>query len=246
MEITVIASGSNGNCYLVENKESSVIIDAGKSVREIEFRLNKVGKNLENLDGVVLSHSHIDHFLSVGAISRKYKVPVYMANEVYEECNGRIGNTNIKKFSVENSFKIKSMEIKPIRTSHDVFSCGFVIGKLGIFTDTGIVTPEILKAITNLNSVLIESNHDIDMLLNGHYPAFLKQRILSEKGHLSNIDASLCIQNEGKNLNLALLGHLSENNNTPNKAKETFETLVKRKIENHILSRDKESGCWKL
>jgi phosphoribosyl 1,2-cyclic phosphodiesterase len=245
MQISVIASGSNGNCYFIEDKDTSLLIDAGKSLREIESRLNNLGKNLENLNGIILTHSHIDHYLSIGPIARKYNIPLYITKETYEETKDKIGAVQTKNFTLKSPFKINNLEIKPIQTSHDVPSCGFVIKNFGIFTDTGIITPQMQEVLPKLNGLLLESNHDIDMLINGSYPAFLKQRILSNKGHLSNIDASSFIQ-KNKNLNFALLAHLSANNNTPEKAKTTFETLVKNKIESAVLSRDKESGTWEL
>jgi phosphoribosyl 1,2-cyclic phosphodiesterase len=246
MEISVIASGSNGNSCLIENKDDSILIDAGKSCREIEYRLSKMGKSLESLNGIILSHSHSDHSSAVGVISRKYNVPVYSTKDVYEESVNRIGKVNIKHFIKNSEFRIGETKIKPINTSHDVPSCGFVVGKFGLFTDTGIITDELNKILPKLQGVLIESNHDIDMLLNGPYPAFLKQRILSDYGHLSNISASQFIQKKGDNLNFALLGHLSGNNNTLEKAKITFESLVKKKIDHPVLSRDKGSGIWDL
>ncbi len=246
MEISVIASGSNGNCCLVEDKDSSILIDAGKSMREIDFRMSNLGKNLENVDGIVLTHSHSDHLRGIGPISRKYNLPVYVAKEVYDLCNGGLGRVNLKHFPLNSRFKIKNIEIKPINTSHDVPSCGFVIGKFGLFTDTGIVTDQMNCAIKKLKGVLIESNHDIDMVINGSYPAFLKQRILSDKGHLSNIHASSFVHEKGRNLSWALLGHLSANNNSVDKAKGCFESIVKRKLDYSVLSRDKESDSWVL
>ena len=171
MEVSVIASGSNGNCCLVENKGSSILIDAGKSCREIEYRMNKLGKSLENVDGILLSHSHIDHFQGIGPISRKYNVPVYTTKDTYELCKDRIGEIKVKNFGLNKSFKVAGMEIKPIKTCHDVPSCGFVVGKFGLFTDTGHITKQMEAAIGKLNGVLLESNHDIDMLINGSYPA---------------------------------------------------------------------------
>lgn len=246
MEISIIASGSNGNSCLVENNNSSVLIDAGKSCKEIEYRMSKLGKNLENVDGILLTHSHIDHFIGVGPISRKYNIPVYLTKEVYNLSKHKIGEVEKKHFSINSSFKVKNLEIKPIITSHDVPSCGFAIQKFGIFTDTGIITPEMGNCMDGLKGVLLESNHDIDMLINGSYPEFLKQRIFSDNGHLSNINASDFIRKYGKNLSWALLAHLSAKNNTPEKAKATFETIVNRKIDFSVLSRDKESGSWNL
>lgn len=244
MEISVIASGSNGNCCLVEDKDTSVLIDAGKSGREIEKRMNSLGKTLENVDGCIITHAHVDHIQGAGVISRRYDVPLYINKQVYSECSNKLGKANIKLF--ENEFKVKNLEIKPILTCHNVTSSGFIVGKFGLFTDTGIVTPQMNDAMKKLNAVLLESNHDIDMLKNGHYPVFLKNWILSEIGHLSNESASSLIEKQGKNLSLALLGHLSGNNNTPQLAMDTFESLVKRKIECSVCSRDKESGSWQI
>lgn len=247
MEITVIASGSNGNCCLIEDRKNSILIDAGKSAREIDSRMDSLGKSLENVDAIIITHSHHDHISGAGIIARMHGIPLYMSKETFSEANGKIGDVDkIKHFTQSRGFKIGSMEIRPIQTSHNVSSCGFVIGnsEFGIFTDTGIVTRQMRDALPKLKGVLLESNHDIDMLINGHYPAYLKRWILSDEGHLSNVHASEFIQKKGNNLNLVLLGHLSGNNNTPQIAKKTFETLVKRKIDYDVCSRDKASGKW--
>lgn len=246
MEISVIASGSNGNCCLVEENGVSVLIDAGKSGSEIEARMKKLGKSLESVNGIIITHEHHDHISGAGVLSRKFGIPLYLTQEVYSEAKFRIGNAESKVFSINKGFKVKDLSIKPIITSHNVSSCGFVIGKFGFFTDTGVVTKQMEKVIPKLNAILLESNHDIDMLINGPYPAFLKKWILSDEGHLSNYNAGSVIQEKGNNLSLALLGHLSGNNNTPNVVRETFECLVKRKIDFNVCSRDKESGSWEI
>jgi len=242
MEISVIASGSNGNCCLIEDKSTSILVDSGKSGREIAYRMEKLGKSLNNINAVILSHAHHDHIAGAGVLSRRYDIPLYMTKKVYSKAKYKLGNIKRKLFSKE--FKIGTLRIKPIPTSHNVSSCGFVINKFGIFTDTGVVTKQMKLAVPKLSTMLIESNHDIDMVLNGSYPAFLKNWILSDKGHLSNIHASSLIQDKGKNLSLVLLGHLSGNNNTPEVASNTFETLVKRKVEYAVCSRDRLSGKW--
>ncbi|MBW2976664.1 MBL fold metallo-hydrolase [Candidatus Woesearchaeota archaeon] len=246
MEISVIASGSNGNCCLIENNGSAILVDAGKSGREIAHRMERLGKSLEKVDAVILTHSHHDHIAGAGVVSRRYNIPLYISKDSYSEAKFSLGGVKRKDFSLNNPFRIGSLRIKAIPTSHNVSSCGFVINKLGIFTDTGIVTKQMESEIPKLNSVLLESNHDVDMLINGHYPDFLKQWILSKQGHLSNADASSVIQRRGKGLSLALLGHLSGNNNTPEIAAGTFESLVKRKMEYAVCSRDMESGSWRL
>jgi phosphoribosyl 1,2-cyclic phosphodiesterase len=246
MELSVLASGSNGNCCLVEDSKISVLIDAGKSCKEIEARSQKLGKSLENLNALLLTHGHQDHISGVGILARKYNIPVYLSHETFAEFGYKLGNCTTKLFDVDKSFRIDNLEIRPIRTSHNVSSCGFALKNFGLFTDTGIITQQMAEIMPKLKCVLLESNHDIDMLVNGTYPAFLKQWILSDKGHLSNIDASSLIQSKGENLGLALLGHLSENNNTVEMAKKTFETIVKKKIEYEVCSRHEETGCWQI
>jgi len=242
MEISVIASGSNGNCCLVEDKDVSVLIDAGKSGSEIETRMRRLGKSLEDVDGIVITHGHNDHISSAGVLSRRFGIPVYMTKEVYS--GARLGRFESRIFS--GDFKVNGLKVKPVVTSHNVSSCGFVVGKFGYFTDTGRITKQMKKVIPGLNSILLESNHDVGMVHNGHYPAFLKKWILSDEGHLSNDNASSIIQEKGKNLSFVLLGHLSGNHNTSDIASETFNTFVKRKIDFSVCSRDKESGSWKL
>jgi len=242
MEISVIASGSNGNCCLVEDQGVSILIDAGKSGSEIETRMDKLGKSMEDVDGILITHGHSDHISGSGVLSRRFGIPVFMSQEVYS--SAKLGKFESKIFC--GDFKVGKLNVKPILTSHNVNSCGFVVGKFGYFTDTGMVTDQMKKVIPDLSSILLESNHDVDMVHNGHYPAFLKKWILSDEGHLSNDIASSMIQENGKNLSFVLLGHLSENHNTPDIASDTFNTLVKRKIDFSVCSRDKESGSWKI
>ncbi|PIN87291.1 hypothetical protein COV19_00205 [Candidatus Woesearchaeota archaeon CG10_big_fil_rev_8_21_14_0_10_44_13] len=244
MEISVIASGSNGNCCLVEEKDVSILIDAGKSCREIEKRMNSMGKSLENVNALLITHSHYDHCSSVGIVSKRYGLPIYLMKDVHSLIDDKVSEAEKRFISPGKSFTVKGVEIRPVATSHNVPSCGFVIGGFGLFTDTGIVTREMEAMFPKLRCALLESNHDIDMLINGAYPAFLKQLILSDRGHLSNVHASKFIQEKGQNLSHVLLGHLSGNNNTPKAARAAFETLVKRKIDCHICSRESISGSW--
>jgi len=237
MEISVLASGSNGNSTLVEKDGVSVLLDAGKSCKELTRRLEVLGKDVSQIDAVVVSHEHSDHIRGIDVLSRKHNLPVYTACGEFP---------NFKPFSIGDTLNIKGMEIQTIPVSHDVPACGFVIGKFGLFTDTGIVTNEMQKQLPNLNAVLLEANHDVDMLLAGPYPPMLKQRVLSDKGHLSNFDSSHFLQDKGNNISLAILGHLSGYNNSNEKVIETHETFVKRKMETVVASRDDVTGSFKL
>jgi phosphoribosyl 1,2-cyclic phosphodiesterase len=246
MEISVIASGSNGNCCLVEENGVSLLIDAGKSGREIEARLNRLGKSLENIHAIILTHAHSDHVRGAGVIARRYNIPIYIMQKTHSDCSGVIGQAQTHYFSRYHPFKVNDLRIQPVPTCHDVDSCGFVINRFGLFTDTGIVTKQMSEVMPHLRGVLLESNHDIDMLISGPYPHYLKKWILSDKGHLSNIHASQLVEDRGKELSLVLLGHLSAVNNTPERAEITFERLVRRKIEYAICSRERETGCFDL
>ncbi len=243
MEISILASGSNGNSCLVETGSCSVLIDAGKSAREIEKRMNKLGKSLSCVDALLVTHSHTDHTRGIDVISRKYDIPVYCSRDVAGMLC--LKTNNIKCFSLDRSLKIKSQHIIPVQTSHDVPSCGFVIGKFGVFTDTGIITGQMKKAVEKLNAVLIESNYDYDMLLNGPYPYFLKHRIMSELGHLSNIDAAEFIKSYGKSLTTVFLGHLSATNNSVESVKATYEAIAKQP-EYFVCSREDVTGSFSI
>ena len=243
MELTVIASGSNGNCYLVQENGTSVLIDAGLGFHETARRIAAVGKDIRQVDAIVLSHAHADHYLGIGPIARSLNIPVYATKEVYSGCKERLGRTEMRHF--DGCFRIDGMEITPVETSHDVPAFGFVVGRLGIFTDTGRVTSGMKEAIGDLDVIVLESNYDEEMLINGPYPAYLKERISSEHGHLSNDDASDFISRYGSHLSLVLLAHLSEKNNTIARVKETFENLNEG-CNYVICSRYRETGTYRI
>jgi len=223
MELSVIASGSNGNCYLLEENGASVLFDAGLSLHETAQRFAALGKDIRQVSGIVLSHAHSDHYEGIGPLARNLDIPVYADREVYKSCRERLGKVEIRHF--QGCFQINGMKITPVETSHDVASFGFVVGHLGIFTDTGRATGGMKEAMGELNVVVLESNYDEEMLFCGPYPAHLKARIASDRGHLSNDDASDFISRYGTHLSLVLLAHLSAKNNTVAKVQEAFENL---------------------
>jgi len=223
MELSIIASGSNGNCCLLQSAGGSVLFDAGKSFSETARRLAVLGKDIRKVDGIVLSHAHGDHYQGIGPIARRLHIPVYIRKEVYAACRRRLGPVDVCHF--EGGFRVGDMEITPVETSHDVTSCGFVVGRFGIFTDTGCVTSQMKEVIRDLDAVLLESNYDEEMLMNGPYPLALKERIASDRGHLSNEDASDFIRRYGDHLSQVFLAHLSETNNSAEKVMETFESF---------------------
>jgi len=243
MELSIIASGSNGNCYLLQSAGVSVLFDAGKSFSETARRMAALGKDIQAVDGIVLSHAHGDHYQGIGPIARRLHIPVYVREDVYAVCRQRLGPVEVCHF--ENGFRIGNMEITPVETSHDVTSCGFVIGRFGIFTDTGCVTSQMKEVIRDLDAVLLESNYDEEMLMAGPYPVVLKERITSDRGHLSNEDASDFIRRYGDHLSQVFLAHLSETNNSADKVKETFEYFNEERP-CVVCSRYRQTGTFRI
>ena len=243
MELSIIASGSNGNCYLLQSAGASVLFDAGKSFSETANRMAVLGKDIRQVDGIVLSHAHWDHYQGIGPIARRLHIPVYARKEVYAACRRGLGSVDVRHF--EDEFIIGNMEITPVETSHDVASCGFVVGRFGIFTDTGCVTYRMREVVRDLDAVLLESNYDEEMLMAGPYPVSLKERIASDWGHLSNEDAGDFIRRYGDHLSQVFLAHLSETNNSADKVRETFECFNEDRPY-VVCSRYRQTGTFRI
>lgn len=210
MKVTVIASGSKGNTTLIETKNKNILIDAGITANEIKKRLKKDVK----IDLLFITHAHIDHIKGLKSIVKEYNPSVYSRNDEVIEKN----ICNINYFN--EPYKLEDLEISFFNLSHDSDCIGLNIKEndkeLVYITDTGYINKKILTSIVNKDMYIIESNHDVKMLMNGKYPFFLQQRILSDKGHLSNKDCSRYLSNIiGNKTKCVILAHLSEENNTP-------------------------------
>lgn len=213
-------STSKGNCTLLVSQGRGLLIDCGVSRASIIKALGEIGFSLDAIDGLLLTHEHSDHIKALPMLVQKDHIPVYAGK-------GTLDAIEVDGTDHQNQpFEIGPFRITPIPTSHDVADpCGYRIdveGKaLAIVTDTGKVTPQMQQALGGCRLIMLESNYDPDLLENGDYPAALKQRIRSPKGHLSNNDcaallALFALQGEMKT---AVLAHLSDNNNTPLTAK---------------------------
>lgn len=232
-------SGSSGNSVFVASKDGSVLIDAGLPGKSIEKAMADIGKNPNDIDGIFITHEHIDHVKGVGVLSRRYNIPIY-ANELtwsgMEKTIGKIKEENIKIID-KDSINIKDMSICSYRIPHDAADpMGYSIycgkNKVSIATDLGYFSKEVEEGIKNSNVILLESNHDEQMLKFGPYPYTLKRRILSDVGHLSNHDCGKAIVNMIKyNCKKVILGHLSKTNNYPELA---YETVVSVLRENEV------------
>jgi phosphoribosyl 1,2-cyclic phosphodiesterase len=228
MRCTVLASGSKGNSVVLEGDAGSILIDAGLSAKETLLRMARAGIDPEHLLAILVTHEHGDHIRGLDVLSRKRELPVYATEGTLADfLNHR--RTSVKPLEsrvcrYHEQFTIGDFLVEPFATSHDAAEpCGFIITegdcRLGYCTDTGILTPRMLELLRPCDAIVLESNHCPDMLQNGPYPESLKRRIRSKRGHLSNPAAAACLQDFGKDVPEVILAHLSEMNNTPEKAK---------------------------
>lgn len=237
MELFSIASGSSGNCICVGNDDNHVMIDAGISGKRIEAGMNAMDLKTSDMDGILVTHEHADHISGLGVIARRYGLPIYATKGTMDAVlsNPQVGKIDPSLFHVicpDTDFIIGTLTVHPIRVSHDAADpVAYVISdgrkKIGVITDLGCYDDYIIDNIRDLNAVLLESNHDVNMLEVGSYPYPLKQRILSDRGHLSN---DLAGQLLGTILNddmeHVMLGHLSQENNYADLAYETVRLEV--------------------
>ena len=232
MQIHILASGSTGNAVFVQMGATKILIDAGISNRRIEKGLAELGVNISELAGILITHEHNDHINGLDVMVRKYKIPVYTRGRTWERigCAANLPIECIKQ--IEDHFTVGETEIEPFSISHDAADpVGFCLyhqqKKIVIATDLGMVTPVIEKALTGADLMVLESNHDIDMLNNGPYPQFLKQRIRSSKGHLSNWQAAQVLARiPHKTGTRVMLAHLSQHNNHPALAEKTVRSVL--------------------
>jgi phosphoribosyl 1,2-cyclic phosphodiesterase len=231
-KICPLASGSKGNSVFVSTPKTAVLVDAGLSGVEIERRLAIVGQTPEQLSGIIITHEHTDHVQGAGILSRRFNIPVYITPQTFGACKnlGRVDLLNF--FECGTPFFIGELEIAPFSISHDAkdpagLTLSFETKKIGIATDLGHATVLVKQHLKDCTALYIESNHDPEMLINGSYPWFLKQRVKSRTGHLSNMDtrellAEILDQDLACDFKPALehviLAHLSEENNCPRKA----------------------------
>lgn len=221
----MLSSGSKGNSIYISDGDTSVLIDAGLSGIEIERRMKTKGLSPEDLDAIVVSHEHADHIHGVGVLSRRFALPVYLSRKTYKAALPFLGKIEeIRTFECGLDFAVNDISFHPFSVSHDAEdTSGFTVSKngakIGIATDLGIATAMVKEHLKNCSALVIEANHDPEMLANGPYPWPLKQRIKSRAGHLSNEESrSLLREIQHENLEHVILSHISETNNTPEKA----------------------------
>jgi len=229
IEICAIASGSNGNCYYVGNENTAILVDAGISGKQILIRMEQKNLNPNKVKAIFISHEHNDHFRCVKALSKKTGAPVYLTSQTLESSWKRHRPKDIILFKPGEIVAIDDISVHTFLKMHDAIEpCSFRIEhnglSIGVFTDIGEPCENVINHLNKCQALFLESNYDEEMLWAGSYPYFLKKRITSEYGHLSNIQAKkLLKEHQNPALQIVLLSHLSQENNRPEIALSTFD-----------------------
>ncbi len=237
LKFCVLASGSSGNCSLVATSRTRLLIDAGLGVRDLIQRLISTGESLDSLDAILITHEHSDHVSGLCRLLRKLKrrIPVYVSTRTAPVINWEMCNPAVERFQAGSSFTIGDIEIDSFTIPHDAIDpVGFTFHaegvKIGIATDLGYLPDSVKYHLRRTDVLLLESNHDVEMLKVGPYPWSIKQRVMGRNGHLSNDVVSDFIANEFASTTAALiLGHLSEHNNHPEIARMCAASALERR-----------------
>lgn len=234
MHFATLASGSSGNAIVVGEGSRNFLVDCGITVKKLLTNLEMLDISLTHLEGIIITHEHVDHIKGVGALARKLKIPVYATQGIWEEMDAKVGTLKPEqKVIINRHTLLAGMDIKLIATSHDSRESYGVKVKgtkfaLGIATDSGIVTEEMHRNLQGCDAYVVEANHDVDKLWLGTYPPFLKKRIISNKGHMSNVQLAEALREWlTENTQKVVLAHLSAENNTPQLALTTVLKILR-------------------
>lgn len=246
---TSINSGSNGNCYYIGNENEAVLVDVGLTCKEVEKRMSRLGLSIEKVKAIFISHEHTDHIKGLAVLAKKYKLPVYISVATLKSSKLLLDEQNTFGLSHTQNIQIGSLRITAFSKFHDAadpysftIECNKV--RVGVFTDIGSVCDRLISQFKRCHAAFLESNYCANMLANGQYPYFLKRRITSGYGHLSNAQAlDLFLNHRPDYMTHLLLSHLSKDNNDPILVEEMFnkvagDTLIK------IASRDQETEVY--
>ena len=231
LKFASLGSGSRGNATLIQAGGTCLLLDNGFSLCELELRLARLGCHPDDIDAVLVTHEHGDHTKGIGPLARKYRMPVWMTHGTWR--NTPCGDVpELRLFGVHApSFVIGDIEVTPFAVPHDArepaqFTFSYQRMKLGILTDAGSFTPHVVAAICDVDALLLECNHDLQMLRDGPYPPRLQKRVGGNYGHLSNDQAAqLLSQIDHGRLQHLVAGHLSEKNNSPDLVRQSLESV---------------------
>lgn len=231
MKCCVLASGSKGNCTYIEYNNTKILIDLGTTSLYTEKKLKDIDVDPTDIKAILITHTHVDHINGLKVFIKKYNPKIYLSEIMHKELKKDITLTNYEY--IDGDFTIDDLKINVIKTSHDTEdSNGYIVessdSSIVYITDTGYINQKNYKKLINKNVYIFESNHDVEMLMNGRYPYNIKQRILGDKGHLSNKDAGYYLSKLiGDNTKQVILAHLSHDNNTDDIALKTVKEELK-------------------
>ena len=256
MKLSIFASGSSGNCLLLSSGDNHILIDAGISMRRIEAGLRDSDLTFHDVFGVLITHEHSDHISGLKMLCKHHGLPVYAPHTIANRLRGMLPELEpcLRIIRVGEAFALAGFKVTAFHTPHDTDeSVGYRVEGGGCFamaTDMGHVTDEVRNALTGADTVLIEANHDVEMLLSGSYPYPLKRRILSDNGHLSNeASADTIVRLARGGMREFILGHLSKENNTPDLAAVTVRAALQAagfgsEVRVTVARRDRPTGTF--
>lgn len=251
LTITSLNSGSNGNCYYIGNENEAILVDAGISCRETEKRMSRLGLSMQKVKAIFISHEHSDHIRGINVLAKKHQIPVYITPNTLTSSRLNLSHCPVIYFKAYESIKIGDLIITGFPKLHDASDPhSFVISycdiKVGVFTDIGFACKHVINHFKQCNAAFLEANYDEELLENGNYPYFLKNRIRGGNGHLSNTQALELFKDHRPDfMSHLLLGHLSKNNNCPIRVQELFNEHANG-IEVVIASRFEETPLYTI
>lgn len=235
--VSILSSGSSGNSIYVETSNGAFLIDAGITGKKLKERLCMIGRSPENIKSIFVTHEHRDHVAGVGVLARKYQIPVYANANTWKAMKSIVGDISSNlcfEFPTGSKYGFGEVEIESYAVSHDACEPMFFVvrskgKKIAILTDTGYVSEKMKETVKNADLLILECNHDIELLRVGGYPWHLQQRILSDFGHMSNEDAARVMCDIiGKNTQRIYMAHLSNDNNYQELARTTVEEILEK------------------
>lgn len=238
LQFSVLASGSTGNAVYVETDEHALLVDVGLSGKQMERLFMQIGRDIQNLSGILVTHEHSDHIKGLGVLARKYKIPVFANEKTWRAMEREIGDIDLEQkftFEIGETKSFGSLEIESFGVSHDAAEPMFFVfhhcnKKLALITDTGYVSDRMKGVIKGADVFIFESNHDVELLRMGRYPWNVKRRILSDVGHVSNEDAALAMADViGEKTKSIYLAHLSQENNMKELARMSVQQTLAKK-----------------
>ena len=252
MRFASLGSGSRGNATLIACGATYVLLDCGFTLKEVLPRLARFGVTPEMLSAIVVTHEHGDHVRGVAALARQYAIPVWMTPGTRRALGASVAKlATLHLFNSHASFALGDIEVQPFPVPHDAYEpCQFVFSngdrRIGVLTDVGSLTPHIEQVLTRCDALILECNHDRDMLRESHYPESLKQRIGGKLGHLNNdASAELLTRVDTSRLQHIVAAHLSEKNNTPYLARTALSNALAC-AESWIQIADQDAGlAWR-